>query len=172
MKFFILAGLLSSLPVLSALACSSIQELKTVGQADLTVWGFSVYSARTLSCSGEKISDAAALPRPFALELTYARDISRQDLLDNTREQWQRLGLYRSDSEVWLEQLSAMWPSVTKGDRLTLYLTPKGASEFYFADNKIGEVTEPIFGTHFLAIWLDQNASYQKARKKLLGDIQ
>jgi len=169
-KIFILAILLSSLPLLSAQACNNLGELKTVGQADLTVWGFSVYSARTLSCKGEKISDSAALPRPFALELTYARNISQQDLLDNTREQWQHLGLYLNDSEVWLEQLSHMWPSVTKGDRLTLYISPKGTSEFYFADQKIGEVTEPSFGTHFLAIWLDRNASYQKARKKLLGD--
>ncbi|BFM10693.1 chalcone isomerase family protein [Simiduia litorea] len=171
MKTQILIGLLLC-PLVSAQACEQIKDLTEIGQADLSVWGFSVYSARTLSCDGKKIEEAQSLPRPFALELTYARNIDQQDLLDNTREQWQRLGLYQERSEAWLEQLARFWPSVKKGDRLTLYVTPSGSSEFYFAEQPIGAVTDVEFSSTFLAIWLAQEASYPRARKKLMGDTQ
>ena len=149
-----------------------MNDLTVIGQADLTVWGFSVYSARTLSCDGKSIAEAQPLPRPFALELTYARNISQQDLLDNTREQWQHLGLYQESSEKWLEQLGQFWPSVKKGDRLTLYVTDTGVSEFYLADQPIGQMPDVDFASTFLAIWLAKDASYPKARKKLMGELK
>lgn len=169
-RWFILAWFLCFDCLAAPLPCSQLPQLRQIGSAPLSVWGFSVYTARTLSCAGEPLVDFSSLPKPFALQLTYKRDIARDNLIDTTREQWQRLALYSDEAEFWLAQLSTFWPSVHEGDELTLFVRIDGASEFYLDDQLIGQITDARFGQSFLAIWLHADASYPKVRKKLLGD--
>jgi hypothetical protein len=58
---------------------------------------------------------------PQALSITYARAIERQDLLEATAAEWQRLGLgSESERQRWLARLATLWPDVAPGDKLVL----------------------------------------------------
>ncbi|SHH77675.1 chalcone isomerase family protein [Ferrimonas marina] len=145
---------------------SPLAALQPVGETRLKVLWFEVYNARLYSHNG----DYNGIQAPLALELEYLRDIDADDLVEKTREEWQRLGLYRADqSEPWLNRLSTLWPDVEKGDRLTLKLEPDH-SAFYFNDQPLGRVDGGGFGLSFVAIWLHPEARYPKLRSQLIGD--
>lgn len=151
-------------------ACEAPADLLPVGSAELRVWGFKIYRASSYSCSGKLDLNTGVLPKPFALTLKYRRNIERDDLIDNTREQWQKLGYYSAASEPWLRQLQKIWPDVKAGDTLTLFIRADGSSEFFMDDRSIGRIANTEFGPIFAAIWLDAKSTYPDARRQLFGE--
>jgi hypothetical protein len=168
MRYWLLLALLGF--IRASLACDSLAELRQVGSADLTVWGFKVYTAQTLSCSGTALAAFPQLPSPFALEIHYARDIDRDDLLNRTAQAWQRQGRLSAQDRQWLNQLAVIWPHVTAGDRLLMWVKPSAEAEFLHNGQVVGVIQDPAFASRFAAIWLAPNASHPKLREKLLGE--
>jgi hypothetical protein len=158
--------LLTSLCLTPALATESpTAEMKLVGQAKLSVLFWDVYDSSLYTPSGRFEGIAA----PLKLELVYLRNITSRELVDATREQWQKLGLYRPDHEPWLQQLQTMWPNVKPGDSITLDWSSVERSRFYFNGRLIGSIESPDFGQMFAAIWLSEKTEYPKVRKQLIG---
>lgn len=151
------------------LACEALADLQPVGQGQLSIWGFKVYTATTLSCSGAPLDAQQALPKPFALEIQYARAIDREQLLARTQAEWRRLAFADEQQQAWLSQVSGLWPSVGAGDTLTLWYQADGSAAFYFNRQLLGRVNDPDFAPAFVAIWLHPDAREPALRARLLG---
>lgn len=139
--------------------------LQQVGQTRLKVLLFRVYDAVLYTDSGEYPAATTV-----ALSLHYLRNIRASQLLDNTQEQWQKLGFDNTEQQQqWLAQLAQIWPDVQRGDCLLAY-SPDGQSvHFYHADGLLGKIEHPLFYQQFFAIWLSEKSSYRRNRDELTG---
>ncbi len=149
------------------------QEWPIVGQATLSWLWLDIYSSQLRSPNGvyQQVGDIS--PHPIALEIRYMRDISSQQLIEATEEQWQKQGYSQGQVDVWIPMLSAIFPSVKTGEKL-VYVTDGSAGEFtYIAQNGeqhvVGTISDESLNDAFLAIWLSPKTEYQHLREQLLG---
>jgi hypothetical protein len=146
----------------------------TVGQAQLSVLFFDIYQSELLSPNGGYSVEKDITPHPLALSITYQRDISQQQLLDATVEQWQKLGFKGSETSQWADTLSSIFPDIEEGHNIT-YVTNGQQGQFFHADEVsnaklIGVIEDEAFNDAFLAIWLSPNTDYPKLRQGLIGN--
>ncbi|NVJ56624.1 MAG: chalcone isomerase family protein, partial [Vibrionaceae bacterium] len=104
--------------------------------------------------------------------IDYQRDISSQQLLEATDEQWQKLGYQTPMRKQWLVQLKTIFPDIKKGQQLA-YVTDGKTGQFYYQHkgqvDAIGSISDETLNDAFLAIWLSPNTQYPKLRKQLIG---
>lgn len=148
-----------------AMARADAGDLQMVGQARLEVLWWPVYDSRLYSPGGIYVEGT----RPLRLEIQYLRDIQAQDLIENTRKEWQRLGLVGAQQQ-WLQDLVRLWPNVKKNDVLALALDKLGRSTFFLNGQALGTIEDPGFGRDFLAIWLSPETSRPELRLALIGE--
>jgi len=143
-------------------------SLKRVGEGRLTWLGFGIYRASLWSADG-KVPEKS--PRnPLALSLWYERAFKRAQLIEITRNEWERLSLAPAEArEAWARQLDRIWRDVGKGDNLTALVIPGGETRFYDSQRLLGRVTDPGFGPAYMAIWLDERSAVADLRKELIG---
>jgi hypothetical protein len=162
-------GALALLALLSGdLMANGLEELKKVGEAKLTFMFWDVYQSHLYTETGEYLEDTY----PVALDIQYLRDIKAKDLVHRTAQEWQKLGLQEPIFTPWLAKLEAIWPNIVKNDKLLLVVDKYKKSTFYYNGQEIGELEDPAFGPGFLAIWLDDKASYPQLRKQLIGQAK
>lgn len=164
-KLLILLLLLLPCLVQASPTAEPAGDLKLVGKARLSVLVWDVYNSSLYTPSGV----FQGIQPPLSIRLEYLRDIKSEKLVDTTREQWQKLGLYQAGSENWLSRLAALWPDVASGDTITLRWDADGRSRFFHNDRYLGSVDHPRFGHAFSAIWLSENTEFKKVRKQLIG---
>ncbi|WP_116472589.1 chalcone isomerase family protein [Zobellella maritima] len=159
MKTLILLGWLLVFPVLA----TPVSDLTLVGEGKMRWLFWELYQARFYSQDGEyRPGDY-----PQALELRYARNIDRDDLLEATVVEWERLGI--DWKPEWPRQLARIWPSVSRRDELVLRVDDNGISRFYFNWQLLGEMTDPEFGPAFLEIWMSSNSRDPALTRQLKG---
>jgi hypothetical protein len=147
-----------------ALAKPLPDNMQIVGQAELKVLWFKVYSARLESLAGRYDSAIS----PLVLHLDYQRDISRQQLLDETASQWQRAKVNLADQARWLASLAQIWPNIRQHDSLSFYQASDGG-HFYHNQRYIGAINDVRFSQAFLAIWLADNSDFPQLTRALTG---
>lgn len=141
---------------------------KTVGQGQYSYWFWDLYHARLLSRDGR--FDSYQQSVPLKLELTYQRDIKKQDFIDATMQQWKiQQGKLAEEHKVWAAELGTLWRDVQKGDTLTAVLLTDGLVDFYFNNNLLGRTSDPAFGAAFFDIWLSEKTTAPKLRAELLA---
>jgi len=101
--------------------------------------------------------------------INYLTDISSENLIGRTIEQWQHLGIEENRYSHYIAELKKLWPNITDGDSLAL-LIQNNKSVFYFNDLYIGTIDDPNFGQLFIDIWLSKKTSQPTLRTELLGD--
>ena len=140
-------------------------DLSKGGETQFRWFGLKVYDiALWWSADNYNNSEKAALT------IRYLRDIQAEDLIAETRKQWRLQGNVTDAQEAaWSARLNQLWPNVSKGDVLTLYVESGRESLFYANDQPLGSVTDPAFGPAFLSIWLSDRAKYPRLRDQLLG---
>lgn len=147
---------------------SEAASLKQVGEGRLTWLGFGIYRASLWSADGEV--PRAKPGNPLALSLWYERSFSRAQLIDITRNEWERLALAPAATrEAWARELESIWRDVGKGDNLTALVIPGGETRFYDGNRLLGRITDPGFGPAYVAIWLDERSAVADLRKALIG---
>lgn len=170
---FALLLLIAAAPLASA---SDWLNWRKAGDATLT-WGpFTVYTSQLRTPQGRYI----AADQDQALIITYARDITRDELVDATREQWQALGILtrEAQSQAWLRTLATLWPDVRSGTQLAFVLHDKQGQFWYRASaaqkafTPLGPPLSLAFSISFLAIWLDPHTQYPRLRQQLIGGEQ
>jgi hypothetical protein len=142
-----------------------ISELKKVGEAKLKILFWDVYNSTLYSQTGEY--QAGQFPQ--ALKIQYLRDIDAEDLIERTKDEWEKLGINQELFNQWIPLLTDIFPNIKEGDTLLLNVSENHQSEFFFNGETIGKITDRTFGKSFLRIWLDENCSYPKVRNKLIG---
>ena len=143
------------------------EHFNLVGQAKFSFLFWDIYNSKLYTTSGvypPEIESGAVL-----FEIAYLRDITAEDLLNRTEEQWDHLGYSKSEYRQYTPALKAMWPDISAGDTLTLLVQNEQAS-FYFNGIKLGFVAQEGFSQAFLAIWLSEKTSQPELRYALLGD--
>lgn len=148
---------------------NDIIEQNTFQQIGLTTFSvlfWDIYKGRLLTTSGKYPVDAEK--EQIIYEINYLADISSEDLITRTTEQWQHLGVSADRYQAYLPQLVSIWPDIVEGDTLSLLIN-KRMSYFYFNQNYIGTIEDPTFGQTFIAIWLAENTSQPTLRAELLG---
>jgi hypothetical protein len=150
---------------LSPVANACEGSLKMVGSSSFSVWFWDVYDIELKTTNGTYQEKQY----PLELELTYKRDIEKDDLVLETKNQWERFNLDPNDKSRWLDELGSIWPNVKENDRITFRICKSGKTHFYYNDKSIGEIDDLEFGKYFSQIWLNTNGAYPKQTRKLLG---
>ncbi|WP_286269400.1 chalcone isomerase family protein [Thalassotalea hakodatensis] len=142
-------------------------ELTQVGKATFSFMFWDIYESKLYTQNG---SYSTTSNQPLLLDIHYLKDITRDDLLENTVEQWQYLGFTKEQYGKYLDTLRVLWPNIEKGDSLAL-LYANNQSHFYFNGELLGTIEDTKFAEVFLAIWLSEKTSQPALRKRLIGEI-
>ncbi len=153
------------------------RQWKTVGEAKLTWFIFDIYESRLRAPDGRYQVSSDVSPHPIALEIYYQRDVTKQQLLEVTDEQWQKLGVNKQRRQQWLSELNKMYPNIKKGDELA-YVTDGKAGQLLYrqygdsASKTVGYVEDEGLNDAFLSIWLSPKTEFPKLRKQLIGQVR
>ncbi|MGC5704020.1 chalcone isomerase family protein [Pseudomonas sp. NFXW11] len=145
----------------------AVPEARMLGSGQFSWFGFKVYDARLWSPQRPLAAD-----QPFALELTYQRRISRDELVQASLDEIKRLygaGVSAAQLADWRQQMQQSFVDVTPGQRITgVYLPGRGAQ--FFVDQRLQHtVADSAFAQAFFAIWLDPRTRNPQLRAQLLG---
>jgi len=160
-SLFMLAALCTQ-----AVASGSVPSLPSaqlVGQGQFTRFGFSVYEARLWAPLGRY-----SLSEPFALSLTYSREIAGERLVQASFDEMQKLQAPITQNTQWREALERVLPNVVPGDTITGVYQPGQGATFFHRERQTGQISDEL-AKHFFAIWLDPRTSEPNLRQALLG---
>tara|TARA_B100000809_G_scaffold105053_1_gene103560 strand:- start:104 stop:598 length:495 start_codon:yes stop_codon:yes gene_type:complete len=138
----------------------------SIGETTFSFLFWDLYKSQLLTTSGKYPIEITK--DNLIMDISYLADISSDDLIKRTVEQWQHLGIAPENYQDYLPELKAIWPNITNGDSLSL-LIYQGRSAFYYNQQYVGIINDPKFGQIFLAIWLSKKTSEPSLRLELLG---
>ena len=102
--------------------------------------------------------------------MIYARALVGEQIASRSITEMKRVGsLSDAQAAQWLKSMTALFPDVKAGDRLTGVHTPGQSARFYFNGALRGEVADADFARLFFAIWLSPKTSEPKLRTQLLS---
>ena len=143
------------------------QSFVKTGEATFSILFWDLYNSQLRTTSGRypiSIEHEALI-----FQIRYLADISKDNLIMRTIEQWQHQGISAAIYQQYIEKLATIWPNIKKGDRLAM-LMQKNKSAFYFNDRYIGAIDDDVFGQLFVNIWLADSTSEPSLRAQLLGE--
>ena len=145
-------------------------EARSVGEGEFRFFGFAIYGAQLWSPSSMHV-DPLSFEQPFALELTYSRAISRDDLVAASLKELRRLAPSDPDAAVadWEREMRLAFVDVRAGDRITGVFLPGEGAHFYVGATLQHVVRDEAFAREFFAIWLDPRTRNPELRAQLLG---
>lgn len=149
----------------------ALPEARRVGGGELRMFGFSIYSAQ-FWITGQAPDEPLDLDAPFALELTYGRTISRENLVAASLREIRRLAPGDPDPARmadWEREMRLAFVDVRAGDRITGLFLPGEGARFYVGANLQHVVRDEAFARAFFAIWLDPRTRNPELRAQLLG---
>ncbi|WP_374361965.1 chalcone isomerase family protein [Pseudoduganella danionis] len=138
-----------------------------LGGGELRWFGFRIYHA-TLWAEQQPFQPQ----RPFALQLQYHRNISRERLVDTSLDEIRRLSRKLPDSATlnrWRNTLLQAFTDVAPGDELIGVYRPGQGMRLYNQRQLLAEIDDAALAQAFFAIWLDERSHDQGLRQQLLG---
>ncbi|MBA1231712.1 hypothetical protein G7013_18875 [Pseudomonas viridiflava] len=145
----------------------ALPDAQVVGSGELTLYGFRIYTARLLSPASPFTVDS-----PMALELTYHRDIDREDLVDASIDEIKRISgpaITAEQVKTWRQQMDKAFVDVTPGMKITGVYLPGREARFYVGEKLQHVVRDSAFAKAFFSIWLDPKTRNTELRDRLLG---
>lgn len=140
---------------------------QVIGGGDLRVFGFRVYTARLWSAANPLSAD-----KPFALELTYHRDITRDELVEASVDEIKRTSpvpVSQEQISQWQAQMAQAFVDVQAGSKITGVYLPGREARFYVGEKLQHVVQDPQFAKAFFDIWLSPKTRNPELREQLLG---
>jgi hypothetical protein len=137
------------------------------GTTTFSILFWDLYKSTLYSTSGKY--PLSSKSESLIFHINYLTNISSEDLIVRTIEQWQHLDIEEKRYSHYVTELKKIWPNITDGDSLAL-LIQNNKSYFYFNDLYIGTIDDPYFGQLFIDIWLSKSTSQPTLRAELLGD--
>lgn len=156
---FVSASALARLPVPDA------ERWQVQGSGEMRWFGFAIYDAK-LWRSGEQWQGDA----PYALELTYRRDISAAQLVKTSIDEIVRLG-EKDEQRLgrWRAALEKVFPSVREGDTIIGVYDPGRGARFFYNGKPSGRIDDTELAAAFFSIWLDPRTRAPELRQRLLA---
>ena len=154
----------ASLPLASnQIASPQPMPLEQVGRTQMRWLWFNLYEAKLYTQTGSYELNQW----PLSLELIYQRSIKAKYLIEGTKREWSRQNIEYNPK--WLDELANLWPDVALDDKIILYVDDQANSHFYFNDEFLGSLEDPLFAPAFTAIWLSENTIKPQQRNQLIG---
>lgn len=151
-------------PLPATIQTQAAQPLKVLGGATYRKFGFRVYHV-ALWVPGVRWDTA----QPYALQLTYRRDLSKDTLvdgiMDGIREQEQA-----DDATLqrWEAAMNAALTDVNEGDSITGLAVPGQSALLFLNGKQIMKIEDKGLSDAFFAVWLGKTAD-EDMREKLLS---
>lgn len=121
-----------------------------VGQATYEAFSLRLFRAELWADGGNFAWD-----RPFALTLIYERSARASLLVNRSISEMSSRGAGNARTLAPLrERLTACFPNISRGDRITGVSTGPNTARFYYNGAQLCDVTWPNFSRHFFGIWL------------------
>jgi Chalcone isomerase-like len=147
---------------------SELPGARRQGNGRLRFFGLHVYDIRLWTPARALAADWAT--SPLALEIEYARTLYGKLIAERSLDEMRRQGeISPAQGERWLAQMTALFPDVKEGDRLTGVQVPGVAARFFVNGALKGEVRDAAFTRLFFGIWLSPRSSEPALREALLG---
>ena len=147
---------------------AALQGKQSTNKVRLRVWGFEVYDARLFTVNGfsaEQFGD-----HRFALELSYLRSFKGSDIAERSIDEMRNVTeLTPAQADLWLKTMTALFPDVQRGDRITGVHVPGSGARFYLNDRLLGDIADEAFSRSFFGIWLSPKTSQPRMRETLIG---
>ena len=138
------------------------------GSSRFRYWGFAVYDASLWVQPGFLALEYER--HGFALQLQYLRDFSNADITQRSIAEMSRQSNPTPERrQQWRQWLSAAFPDVSDGDRITGVHRPGAGALFLTNGSQTGMVADADFARRFFGIWLDANTSEPGLRQALLS---
>lgn len=139
------------------------------GSGRLRFLGLRVYDIRLWASAPVPRGEAWAA-QPLALEIQYARPLVGKLIAERSIEEMRRQGPLADDKAArWLAAMTAAFPDVREGDRLTGVFRPGEWARFHHNGKPVGEVRDAEFARLFFGIWLSPRTSEPALRDALLN---
>ena len=121
--------------------------------------------------SGACASTATEYERhAFALELSYLRDFSSEDITRRSLDEMRRLqNIPVARTQQWERALRDAFPSVKAGDRISGVNRPGMGVQFLTNGQLTGDIRDVEFARLFFGIWLLPDTSEPRLRQALLA---
>ena len=151
-------------PLPASVIRQSPASLNPLGGHVYRKFGFSVYHIALWSA--ENRWDTA---KPYALQLTYRRDLSRATLVEGVMD-----GIREQDSADdatladWEQSMQQALPDVSEGDTIVGLALPGEDAVLFHNERQIMKITDPRLSQAFFNVWLGQSAN-ETTRSRLLG---
>lgn len=141
-----------------------------VGAGTYRWFGIRVYDARLWIGPAGLVGPAPG-DAPFALTLRYARDLDGRKIADASLREMDKVAAPDpAQRDAWLARMTALFPDVHDGTRLTGVYRPDSPTVFCLDGRRLGSIDDPAFGRAFFAIWLSPRTSAPDLRAALLGN--
>lgn len=145
-----------------------IPDARKTGDGVLRYFGLHIYDAELWTHPG--FSAVAFTEQPVALRLTYARRLVGRLIAERSDKEISALGLGTEEERArWLDEMTRLFPDVSKGDSLSMLFLPGRGATFFRNDQLLGEIADPAFAQAFISIWLHPETSQPGLRSELIG---
>lgn len=138
--------------------------------ARITYFGFDIYDASLWVMPGFSVDDYQR--HPFALTLTYRRTFTGESIAKRSVSEMRRQpGITEPQLAAWDSQMSALFPDVRNGDRLTGIHRPGEGAVFLLNGQAAGAIRDADFSRRFFGIWLSTQTSDTRLREALTTPV-
>ncbi|MDH3661309.1 MAG: chalcone isomerase family protein [Alphaproteobacteria bacterium] len=172
MRYWIVISLmLSAIGMKSAMADVQTARIhvpgaELVGQGRLKYLFWNVFDASLYASGGSWSRD-----KPFALSLSYLRDLSGESIVGSSVSEIRDQGM---DDEAklarWTQAMAAIFPDVDDKTTITGIVNEERHAVFYRNGEPIGTIRDPEFSKYFFDIWLGEETSQPELRAQLLDE--
>ena len=151
-----------------ATIATRIGEAQLAGEGELRWLGLKVYAAQLWSGPAGVKTDRLS-GQPMALELRYFTSLKGSTIAESSASEITRLGFGdAAQRERWSAQMAAVFPNVSRGDRLVGMVEPGRGVRFFHNDKPIGMIEGNEFVQAFFSIWLDERTQAPSLRESVL----
>jgi hypothetical protein len=111
-----------------------------------------------------------SMKEPFALSIAYKMSFTREELVERTLEEMQRVvpGLSQGALARFEARLRKVYPDVRRGERITALYVPGLPVRFFHNGTMTSQVEDADFAEPFFGIWLSPRTSEPSVRAGLL----
>ena len=141
------------------------QSPQLVGEARFRLFIFDVYDVALLSPDGGYDGTP-----PYALKLSYLRDVERQAIVESSLDEMRRQGIAdEARLAKWADWMEAHFPDMQEGDEAIMVALADGGMMLLHNGTELGQSDDPAFTTAFFGIWLSDDALQPKLSRTLRG---
>ena len=146
------------------------QKLKNpflIGEGVLKVFIWDIYELRLFSETN--IYDRDEI---FVLEFKYLRDTSKASVIKASIVELKKLNLSKTKLEKWEKYLEKSIKDMKAGEKAALLFNPNAGLTFFASEKFNITIDNDEFANSYIDIWLGENTTRPKLRKKIIGQIK